>query len=596
MLIYNFLIAKYKIITFLTIITFLNSCGNRRVVTYSDSSDHLFVTPFEKNDNYSASYSEAISYYQQLADNYPSIRILPFGDTDSGYPLHEVIVSTSQLFDPESIRQAGKVVLFVNNAIHPGEPCGVDASMMLARNLMSDPELKPWLENTVLVIIPFYNISGGLNRGSFSRANQLGPEEYGFRGNAQHLDLNRDFIKCDTKNAKSFNQLFNKWDPDIFIDNHTSNGADYQYVITLIATQKDKLQADISEYMTKRMLPQLYDWMEEDNYEMTPYVYARSTPDEGIAGFLDSPRYSSGYAALHHTISFMPETHMLKPFKDRVWATYHFMENMLHFLHESGDKVKEVRAKAIDKSMKQEEFPLNWSLDFDQVEEITFKGYEAKYKPSQVTGQSRLYYDRDEPYKKKIPYYNTYSVTEKVKKPKAYLIPQAYQKVIDRLQWNKVEMEILTRDTVLEGVYYYIENYDSPDTPYEGHYLHRNVQVREEKSKQLFRSGDIIVKTGQSKDRYIVETLEPTGPDSWFAWNFMDGILMQKEYFSSYVFEDLAEEILKKDRSLRRAFEGKKEEDPEFAQNARAQLNFIYKHSPYHEDGFRRYPVFRVER
>ncbi len=593
---YNFLLAKYKILTFLIVITFLNSCGNRRVVSFSNSTDNTFVTPFEKNDNYSASYSETIAYYQQLSDTYPSIRIIPFGNTDSGYPLHEVILSNSHLFDAESIRQAGKAVLLVNNAIHPGEPCGVDASMMLSRNLISDPELKPLLENTVLVIIPYYNISGGLNRGSYSRANQEGPEEYGFRGNAQHLDLNRDFIKCDTKNAASFNKLFNKWNPDVFIDNHTSNGADYQYVITLIATQKDKLQQDLAQYMTDKMLPELYDSMEDDDYEMTPYVYARSTPDEGIAGFLDLPRYSSGYAALHHTISFMPETHMLKPYKDRVWSTYHFMENMLHYLHEAGDELKEVRAKAVNNSMKEGEFALNWALDFDQADEITFKGYEAKYKPSKVTGQSRLFYDRDEPYQKEIPFYNTYTATAKVKKPRAYLIPQAYHKVIERLQWNKVEMEVLSRDTVLEGIYYYIENYNSPEAPYEGHYLHRNVEVREVKEKQLFRSGDIMVRTGQSKDRYIVETLEPTAPDSWFAWNFMDGILMRKEYFSSYVFEDLAEEILNKDRSLRRALEKKKKEDPEFAQNARAQLNFIYEHSSHAEEGYRRYPVFRVER
>lgn len=596
MLNYNFLFAKYKILTFLVVIPFLISCGNRRVVKYSDASGNSLATPFEKNDNYSASYSESISYYQQLSQSFPSIRILPFGDTDSGYPLHEVILSTSQLFDPESIRQAGKTILLVNNAIHPGEPCGVDASMMLARNLISDPKLISLLEHTVVVIIPIYNISGALNRGSHSRANQNGPEEYGFRGNAQHLDLNRDFIKCDTKNAKSFNQLFNKWNPDVFIDNHTSNGADYQYVITLIATQKDKLQEDLSKYMTDEMLPKLYDWMEDDDYEMTPYVYARSTPDEGIAGFLDLPRYSSGYAVLHHTISFMPETHMLKPYKDRVWSTYHFMENMLRYLHEEGDVVKEVRAKAIDKSRKEKEFPLNWTLDFDQTDEITFKGYEAKYKPSKVTGQSRLYYDRNEPYKKKIPFYNTYAVTSNVDKPKAYLIPQAYHKVIERLQWNNVEMDILSRDTVLEGVYYYIEKYDSPEAPYEGHYIHRNVEVREEKGKHFFRKGDILVRTGQPKDRYIVETLEPTAPDSWFAWNFMDGILMQKEYFSSYVFEDLAEEILKKDRSLRRAFEKKKEEDAEFAKNARSQLNYIYERSPYYEEGYRRYPVFRVER
>ena len=222
----------------------------------------------------------------------------------------------------------------MNNAIHPGEPCGVDATMMLTRDILEGKVPIP--EDLVLVLIPFYNISGGLNRNGYSRANQVGPEAHGFRGNARNLDLNRDFVKCDSKNARSFNLLFNKWQPHVMIDNHTSNGADYQYVMTLIATQKDRLAPELSNVLTENMLPDLYDQMADKGYEMTPYVYARNTPDEGIAGFLDYGRFSSGYASLHHTISFMPETHMLKPYKDRVWSTYEFMASMIRYLDGNG--------------------------------------------------------------------------------------------------------------------------------------------------------------------------------------------------------------------------------------------------------------------
>ena len=103
----------------------------------------------------------------------------------------------------------------------------------------------------MIVIIPVYNVGGALNRGSYSRANQNGPEAYGFRGNARNLDLNRDFIKCDSRNARSFNRLFNQWKPDVFVDTHTSNGADYQYVMTLISTQKDRLGGALGEFLTQ---------------------------------------------------------------------------------------------------------------------------------------------------------------------------------------------------------------------------------------------------------------------------------------------------------------------------------------------------------
>ena len=306
-----------------------------------------FKTVFENDKNTTATYFEAIEFYKNISDQYANVQTNEFGMTDSGYPLHEVIITNDGNFDPTSIRSNGKVILFVNNAIHPGEPCGVDASMMLTRDLMADNSLKGLLEKVVIVIVPIYNISGSLNRGAHSRANQNGPKAYGFRGNAQNLDLNRDFIKGDTENSLSFNRLFTKWNPDVLIDNHTSNGADYQYVITLIPTQKDKMEPVLASYMQEFLLPDLYAKMKSGKYEMTPYVYARNTPDDGIAGFLDYPRYSSGYANLHNCISFMPETHMLKPFSDRVWSTYEFMISMLRHLEKNGAQLLEARKKAI---------------------------------------------------------------------------------------------------------------------------------------------------------------------------------------------------------------------------------------------------------
>jgi hypothetical protein len=576
----------------LVILFFTTSCGTKKQILPSSTG---LKTPFEENDNHSATYGEAIDYYEMLSQRYDRIKVFPFGLTDSGHPLHEVIIDKDKLFDPSLSKASGKAIMMVNNAIHPGEPCGVDASMMLARELMENDDYEKLLEHTVVVILPFYNISGGLNRGSYSRANQNGPKEYGFRGNAQNLDLNRDFIKADTRNAESFNKLFNKWDPDVFIDNHTSNGADYQYVITLIATQKDKLQKDLSKYMVKEMLPDLYKGMEKSGYEMTPYVNSRGTPDEGIAGFLDLPRYSSGYAALHHSLSFMPETHMLKPFKDRVWSVFLFMKHVLLHLDENHEEIIKVRLQAKKEYAFGKKHDINWTLDFDKTDQLEFKGYEAGYKESKVTGQSRLYYDRDKPYTKKVPYYNTYKATSTIEKPKGYIIPHAYRQVINRLKWNKVEMVQLESDTILEVVQYKIDNYESRKSPYEGHYLHYNVEVTPVEKEMLVRKGDYIINTGQDKDRYLIETLEPHAPDSYFAWNFMDGILGMKEYFSSYVFEERAEELLKKDRKLRREFEKKKNEDEEFSNDARAQLRFIYERSPHYEQQYMHYPILRIE-
>ena len=568
----------------------LQSCHAQKNITSSST----FITPFEKNKSTTATYEETISFYQKLSDTFSQLQLTTHGTTDTGLPLHTAVLSMDGDFDPVSIRKKNKNILFVNNAIHAGEPCGVDASMMILRNYLEDKSLQKFMEYTVIVVIPMYNLGGVLNRNSHTRTNQNGPESYGFRGNAKNLDLNRDFIKCDSKNAQTFNQLYNYWQPDVFIDNHTSNGADYQYTITLIPTQHNKLDPTLAQYLNQEMLPRLFSDMKKNDWEMTPYVYARTTPDEGFAGFLDLPRYSSGYAALHNAISFMPETHMLKPFKDRVQSTYTFMDVMIKLMHDDFEKIKIARTSAIRNTKSKKTFDLNWTLDSDKNDLVNFKGYIPKKKPSLISGEPRLYYDRNEPFEKEVIHYNYYKTTASVEKPIAYLIPQAYSKIIERLKWNNVKVEKLEKEQTFEVEIYRIADYKTGDKPYEGHYLHRNIEVEKFTQKRVYAKGDFIVYVNQPSNRYIVETLEPTAPDSYFAWNFFDGILQQKEYFSSYVFEDLAVEILEKNPALKKQLEEKKKADPKFAKNGYAQLTFIYKNSEHYEPTYQVYPVGRL--
>lgn len=131
-------------------------------------------------------------------------------------------------------------------------------------------------------------------------------------------------------------------------------------------------------------------------------------------------------------------------------------------------------------------------------------------------------------------------------KPRAYIVPQAFEKVIERLRWNGVKMTPLSIDTLIEANFYYITDYKSTDKPYEGHHPNRDVVTTTKKMKRQFFKGDFLIECNQMANNYIVSTLEPRGADSFFAWNFFDGILNQKEGFSDYVFEDVAAELLAK--------------------------------------------------
>ena len=539
-------------------------------------------------------YPEIISIYEAFAKQSSSCKLFSFGTTDVGKPLHLLVISKSKEFDPETLRKQNKRILLINNGIHPGEPDGIDASIELVNTLLKDETKIP--NDVVICIIPVYNIDGCLNRGKYSRANQNGPEEYGFRGNAQNLDLNRDFIKADSKNAWTFMQIFQTWKPDVFMDNHVSDGADYQYVMTLIATQRDKLNPILSKYMTAEMVPQLFDKMKARNYEMSPYVDPKDeTPDSGIVEFLETPRFSSGYAALFNCIGFVPETHMWKPYNDRVWSTYELELSMLEVIQKDSKRIGELRLEADAKAKTQKQFPLNWEVDTTQFDSINFKGYQAIHKPSNISGLPRLFYDRTKPFIKKIRFYNHYKPSVTAIAPAAYIIPQAWSRVIGRLEVNGVEMTQLQRDTSIACEVQYILSYETSKNPYESHYEHYNIKTRTEKQTLNFYKGDYVVSVNQACNRYIVETLEPEGEDSFFAWNFFDGILQQKEGFSAYIFEEKAEEILKENPKLKEELVEKRKSDKAFAENQRAQLDFIYKHSAYYEKSHNRYPVVRID-
>ncbi|QHW00948.1 hypothetical protein GJR95_40560 [Spirosoma endbachense] len=551
-------------------------------------SNVSMLTPYERDTNQTATYPQIISWYQQLDRQYEQAKLVEVGKTDIGKPLHLFLLAADKQFTARPDR----VTLLINNGIHPGEPEGIDACMMLARDLLKANKLP---KNVLLAIVPVYNVDGSLNR-SVSRVNQNGPVSYGFRGNARNLNLNRDFIKAEAENTRSFQLMYQSLKPQVLVDNHTSDGADYQHVLTYFSTQKDKLHQAVSGYMTHTFQPELDKMLAAKGFPSAPYVnHMGDTPESGLMGYNDSPRYSTGYAALFNCFGFTLETHMWKPYPARVKASYVFDEAVLRLCERDAQTILANQQRADKAVQQQTTFPLSYKWDRSKVDSITFLGYEAAYKPSDVSGLKRLYYDRTKPFTKRIPYRNTFVADVQVDKPGAYIIPQAWPEVITLLKRNGVKLQTLSRDTVITVSAYYIADYKSPQRPYEGHFIHSGVKLRTEQQQIQFYTGDYLVKTDQATNRFIVETLEPQGIDSFFAWNFFDSILDQKEYFSDYIFEDTAADLVKNNSALRKQLDEKRASDKAFAESADAQLDYIYRQTPYYEKTHNRYPVYRLK-
>lgn len=557
-----------------------------------------FLTPYETgNQNQTASWDECIQFYQRLAVEFPrTLQFFEIGRSDAGRPIHAGVVTADGAFDREQLQREGRPVFFNNNGIHPGEPEGIDACMALVRDFCVQSERLAALGRTVFLFIPVYNVDGCVNRQNTSRVNQDGPEMFGFRGNSLHLDLNRDFIKCDSLNAQVFNRFFSAWSPDVMVDTHTSNGADYQYTMTLIQTQADKLGKGLGDYLRDTMLPAIYTQMSERGWPTCPYVNpVKDIPDHGIEDFLETPRFSTGYAALHHTIGFMPETHMLKPFADRYASMRALVETVLDFTIANAAQIQTLRSQARQAAATSTHAAVSWKADRNRASSFLFKGYQAVYRPSVIGYYTRLAYDRSQPWEKPIPYFNHFVSDVTVTQPKAYLIPQAWRAVIERLQWNGVQMQRLTEAQVMNVQTYRIQSVQSREQAYEGHLFHDQLVLDAHNEARRAEAGDYLITLDQKQARYVLETLEPQAHDSFFRWGFFNSVLEKKEAYSDYVFEDTAAEILRDEPATLALFDAWKQSHPELLNNQEAVLDFIFTHCErYREPEWRCYPVLRL--
>lgn len=546
--------------------------------------------PFSGNTT--PTYHECVAIFSEIDQKYDYARLTKIGTGDIGKPIHLFIINKEMEFSPEHFNPT-KSVVFINNAIHPGEPDGVDACISFCNEVLNPAnELHYLLDSLIFCIIPIYNVDGALIRNSYSRSNQNGPESYGFRGNAKNLDLNRDFIKADSKNAKAFTLAFRSCEPEIFIDTHVSNGADYPYTMTLITTQVNKLGERQGNYLRKQLEPFLFDAMAKSGFEMCPYVnHMGRTPDSGIADFIETPRFSTGYAALYQTLGFTTETHMLKPYASRVEATYHFIVNLSKYTYDHNNEIILLKKNALADFQKMKSYPINFSIDTTAIDYFDFKGYEAIIEPALIGNGERLRYDKNQTYQKKIKHYKTAISEKRISIQEYYIIPQAWTEVIERLKWNGVLMHELMKDTMLTVSCKMIGNLKTSNTAYESHFVHSKYSIREETCNVRFFEGDYIVPIRQRAMRYIIETLEPESNDSFFKWNFFDGVLQQKEWFSDYVFEEKAAEILNENPDLRSRFEKELETNEELKEHW-MQLYWIYRNSPYFEESAFRYPVY----
>ncbi|MFA6126821.1 MAG: M14 family zinc carboxypeptidase [Bacteroidales bacterium] len=585
--------SRYLILPF---IMTLMIAGCSTPVRNDTTKEPLLHLKYEQN--LSSTYEEVIANYQKLDSAWPEAKLLEGGLTDCGKPLHLFVISKDRQFDPVKIRQSGKRIVLINNGIHSGEPEGIEGSMLAADDILRNLDgMRSYLDSTVICIIPVYSVGGLLYQNRWHRTNQTGPDNPGYRGNYKNLDLNRDFVKLETENARSFVKIFREWDPDVFLDTHTTNGSDHQYVITYLPAQHNSMPDPVGNFFAQSMIPALYEKMRATAFEMIPYAeWDVVSPEKGIANYVQTPRYSTGYTQLFNCLPQMIENHCYKPYADRVKSIYLFILKLVEFTNENGSRISEARTASKEKVKTQKEFALKYEIDSSCYRLIEFKGYRMGHDKSPLTGEDREIYDHNQPFTiKDVPVYDNFKPAMKVTAPIYYLVPQAWSEVLERLKINKINMTRLAKDTSLTVEVYYIDSLVWDTEVSNGHHFHNKFTTRKEVQTIPYYAGDYLVPVDQDANYFIVNQLEPEGPDSYFRWNFFDPCLEDREWFSPHpVLEDKIAKYLDETPASRKMLDDAIAANPAMAKDRTAQMYFVYMHCGLYNKWLNRYPVARV--
>jgi len=561
-----------------------------------------WITHFEKTGYMETeSYDETMAYFRELANASPYAKMFSFGVSPQGRNLYCLVVSKDKAFNPVAAKNTGKPIVFIENGIHSGEIEGKDASMLLLREILVTKEKENLIDNSILMVIPIFSVDAHERFSPYNRINQNGPTNMGWRTTSQNLNLNRDWTKADAPEMKAMLKLFSTWLPDFFVDTHTTDGADYQYTITYSMEHYQNVYTGTRKWITDKLMPYLNKSVNDDGFLIAPYLEFKDRKIEnGIVGASFSPRFSHTYATAQNRPGLLIETHMMKPYKDRVFSTKSLLNAIINFTNENGKELialnKAADKSAVEKySIEKNYLPLSLEVT-DKSKPFHFMGIKAEHDSSWVSGVTWTRYT-GEKYETVLPYYDEMKVTDSVLAPREYLIPKEWGKwenLIDRIELHGIKVEQLKSPETFNVTEYKFNNVKFANYSYEGrqrvkadyNLVYKTVTVPD---------GTYVIKTNQRTIKLIVNLLEPKASDSFLEWGFFNSIFEQKEYFESYVMEKIARQMMDKDPKLKKEFEEKLATDDSFRNNPRQRLNFFYSRSPYVDDHLNVYPVLRVE-
>jgi murein tripeptide amidase MpaA len=555
-----------------------------------------WITPAEASAfDTTPSYDETVTWLRKLEKADTRVRLVSLGKSPLGRDIWMVIASKDRAFTPEAARRSGKAIVFFQAGIHSGEIDGKDAGLMLLRDVVIRGTKKDLLDGAIVLFVPIFNVDGHERVEEYGRINQRGPRNAGWRNNALNLNLNRDYAKADTPEMRAMLRALQAWQPDLYVDLHVTDGADYQYDTTFGFAGEWGWSPAISRWLKSNLTPAVDRDLTAMGHHPGPLIQGVAGDDltKGIYDWSATPRFSNGYGDAVHIPTVLVENHSLKNYRRRVLGTYVAIESMTRVVAANLGSLR--AAVATDRAARPAQVPLSWSPGAGEAPKIALDAIEARFEPSPVSGDIRTTYT-GKPVTIEVPVVRFDKVTEAAARPRAYWVPATKTEVIDRLRAHGITFETIREARDLEVDMYRLTDakVDSgrpwEPNPFEGR-IRMTASPVVEKRHQSFPAGSVRVPTDQPLGEMAMLLLEPASPDSLFRWGFFNEVLSRIEYYEGYVLEPVAEQMLARDPALAKEFREKLENDKEFKADSSARLDWFYTKTRYADQRWLLYPV-----
>ena len=554
------------------------------------AADSDWATPFEQSAGIaSPNYHDTYVWLDNLADSHDMLQKVSLGKSPQGRDIWMYIASSDGADTPAALKRNHKPTVLVQAGIHGGEIDGKDAGMMLLRDILTGDK-QDLLDGVNLLFVPIFNVDGHERSSEYNRVNQRGPKLMGWRTNSQNLNLNRDYTKADTPEMQAMLATINTWDPQLYIDVHVTDGIDYQYDVTYGFNIENGFSPKIYQWFSKYYQPQIDAALRADGHEPGPLVFALDNTDlsKGLEYWHAGPRFSDGYGDVRHLPTVLIENHSLKPFKRRVLGTYVLLEQTLKTV--AAEHTKLQAAIEQDRYRFPARVPLTWqNVTLKQTRD--FKGIDYELESSPIAGDKVVRWTGEPKLYEKLPLVGPVKPALQTNRPANYYIPPQWQTVIARIKQQGIRTEALTKPRELQLQQYQLSQPKIATAPYEGH-QRVSAEVQLHNVTTTLPAGTVVVPTDQPLGDLAILMLEPQSPDSLLQWGFFNTIFSRTEYMELYAVEPMALQMLKSNPKLQAAFD-KALQNPQFAADPQARLRWFYERSPYYDNHYLQYPVYR---